>query len=661
MFPLARWLARSSVVSIWIAVLMLSAVSSMLAGTGPRNVLIVINKQSSASRDIGTYYMNARHVPTTNVCQITCSTNEIVSRAECEANILTPIRNFLSNPDIHDRIDFIVVTKGVPLGANYGYSTGPLSITSILTCLDDTTRSSYLYNPYGPVLGPPTPTAFSHKLDFGGRNLYLVTRLDAYTVQDVHALIDRSLMVSPKGPILLDATTAANLWNTRLVDANTALTALGIPTIWDNTSAFLGNRSDLMGYFSWGSNDGAYTYAAYTSNTFVPGSIADTFVSSSGRTFNPTTGGQSLIADLIAKGACGLNGFVSEPYAAYVNYPQVLFDRYVRGFNLAESFYAATPMLFWKSVVIGDPLMAPYATIPTVSIQFPALPLTGVATISATAADPDGIAEVHFYFDGELVGKSYSEPYTATVDTTVYAVGKHKIEVRAIDASPVSTEGSAVTMAEVDNPISVIRHISEAFDNRDTQTVITWPKVVTAGTAAMGGDEFYIGESDGSCGIKVLSPVLVEEGDVVVLKGCLNTWAGERVLQADEVEVQAGKGALPKPVQMANRALGGANVTSYTKGVTKGRGARNIGLLVTVYGKTTYSGTTDEPYFYIDDGSRWKDGSGRIGVKVSSQGLAKPPAGSYVSVTGISSCEETEVGISPILKARKPSDIRVWQ
>ena len=40
--------------------------------------------------------------------------------------------------------------------------------------------------------------------------------------------------------------------------------------------------------------------------------------------------------------------------------PDILFPAYVSGFNLAESFYLAMPYLSWQTVVVGDPLCAPF-------------------------------------------------------------------------------------------------------------------------------------------------------------------------------------------------------------------------------------------------------------------------------------------------------------
>ena len=116
-----------------------------------------------------------------------------------------------------------------------------------------------------------------------------------------------------------------------------------------------------MGYVSWGSNDAQFDSAAYHAVRFLPGALAETFVSTSARTFGPVTGGQSRIVDLIAQGVTGVKGYVSEPFTLALANPDILFDRYVRGATLAESFYAASYMVLWKDLVIGDPLCAPYA------------------------------------------------------------------------------------------------------------------------------------------------------------------------------------------------------------------------------------------------------------------------------------------------------------
>jgi hypothetical protein len=98
--------------------------------------------------------------------------------------------------------------------------------------------------------------------------------------------------------------------------------------------------------------------------SWVNGSIADTAVSTGGRSFNwGTTYGQSLIADLLEDGVSGVKGYVYEPYLTAVGMPSILLPSYASGYNLAESHAAANRYSGWMGVVVGDPKMAAYADI----------------------------------------------------------------------------------------------------------------------------------------------------------------------------------------------------------------------------------------------------------------------------------------------------------
>ena len=75
---------------------------------------------------------------------------------------------------------------------------------------------------------------------------------------------------------------------------------------------------------------------------WVNGSIADTAVSTGGRSFNwGTSYGQSLIADLLEDGVSGVKGYVYEPYLTAVGLPSTFLPTYASGYNLAESHAAA--------------------------------------------------------------------------------------------------------------------------------------------------------------------------------------------------------------------------------------------------------------------------------------------------------------------------------
>jgi Tfp pilus assembly protein PilF len=138
---------------------------------------------------------------------------------------------------------------------------------------------------------------------------------------------------------------------------------------------------DVLGYSSWGSTDPQNRVRSY-GMSFVPGAIAANLVGTDGRTFRappeswvPTGdsanraswyGGspESLIGDLIREGVTGVSGYVAQPLLNGVVRPQILFPAYLSGFNLVESYYLAMPYLGWQTIVVGDPLCAPFAKKP---------------------------------------------------------------------------------------------------------------------------------------------------------------------------------------------------------------------------------------------------------------------------------------------------------
>jgi hypothetical protein len=132
--------------------------------------------------------------------------------------------------------------------------------------------------------------------------------------------------------------------------------AAGYDTILDETDRFVNEESGVLGYASWGSNDANDTNHAISGFAWVPGALAETFVSTSARSFTaPPAYGQSLIADLIAEGVTGAKGYVFEPFLSAIARPDILFDRYLRGFNLADSYYMSSRFMSWMDVVVGDP------------------------------------------------------------------------------------------------------------------------------------------------------------------------------------------------------------------------------------------------------------------------------------------------------------------
>ena len=130
-------------------------------------------------------------------------------------------------------------------------------------------------------------------------------------------------------------------------------------TILDRLDAFVGGKTGLMGYCSWGSNDPKLDARAYFSLGFAPGAIAETAVSTIARTFLPTSGAQSLVLDLIRNHVTGVKGYCDEPLLQAIASPTILFDRYISGWTLAESYYAASRLTGWEDIVVDDPICVP--------------------------------------------------------------------------------------------------------------------------------------------------------------------------------------------------------------------------------------------------------------------------------------------------------------
>ncbi|MGC4081784.1 MAG: TIGR03790 family protein [Vicinamibacterales bacterium] len=348
-----------------------------------KNVLIVSNARSAASREIADYYAQKRSISSEQAVRIDVPIGEEIPRDVYEAQVERPIAEWLVSHSAQDRILYIVLTKDVPLRvAGTGGPNGTVaSVDSELALLyrkmaGQTIRAAgSVPNPYfigdKPVAGVPL---FTHR----SSDIYLVTRLDGYTVSDVRSLIDRGLSPAKQGAILLDGRSelmqsVGNRWLLKASALISKMVGWDDAVALDTSAKVLRDTSDVFGYYSWGSNDPAIK-DRHLGNTFVPGAIGAEFVSTDGRTFlEPpaawTTNGtpyrgshQSLIGDLVRDGITGVAGHVAEPYLNATIRPDILFPAYLSGFNLAEAFYMAMPNVSWQTIVIGDPLCAPFRT-----------------------------------------------------------------------------------------------------------------------------------------------------------------------------------------------------------------------------------------------------------------------------------------------------------
>jgi len=159
----------------------------------PENVLVIVNDASSESKEIGAYYQSKRKIPSVNMMHYTGPTTEVVTETDY-ANLVTAIKNWIAGNNLQSKIDYLVQTKGTPYRNKDMYGDMLSSrLALISTTVDKKTKNPYASRDghwYGNTGKDRIEETFSHQKIFGGYNLYLVTRLDGYTVDDVKRLID---------------------------------------------------------------------------------------------------------------------------------------------------------------------------------------------------------------------------------------------------------------------------------------------------------------------------------------------------------------------------------------------------------------------------------------------------------------------------------------
>jgi uncharacterized protein (TIGR03790 family) len=354
--------------------------ASAAAQTGA-NVLVVINSASPASVQVGEYYATARSIPDKNVVRITTTTAEAIERADFERTIEGPIAAWLARHSLQDQVLYVVLTKGVPLSINgtSGRNGTAASVDSELTLLYRKlvgTRPPVVGRVDNPYILNEGAISEAKPFTRHAADIYLVTRLDGYTVEDAIGLVDRGRAAVRNGSVVLDQSgmpdRIGDRWLKETADRLEATP--GSQVVLERSAAQAASTGPVLGYFSWGSNDPA-TRQRRVGLSFSNGALAGLFVSADGRTFSEPRGdwmpgarpgpeAESLAGDLIREGVTGIAANVSEPYLDATVRPQILFPAYFAGFNLAEAFYLAIPAIGWQGIVLGDPLCAPFRQTP---------------------------------------------------------------------------------------------------------------------------------------------------------------------------------------------------------------------------------------------------------------------------------------------------------
>jgi uncharacterized protein (TIGR03790 family) len=353
------------------------------------DVAVIVNDNDAGSGQIAQYFAARRGIPERNILHIRTTADETIT-PEQFSDLRAQVEAALLHDNLVASINYLVTTRGVPLrvlagGSDYSPDWRSASVDAelmlVLGCdsihINRSTLMSRNHITTHSYFGQAAHFARSAMRQGGTPrpyDMFLVTRLAGLSVEDVTRLIDRS------GPFTkVDRTVARFVFDqdpqpayvpldSALLRAATSATEAGWQVIHNQDSVYLTGQRDVLGYFSWGSNDhycNLFADHGKPGNTWVPGAIADTYVSTSGRTFEAgNVEGQSRIADLIREGCTGAAGYVFEPFNVAMTDVPALIQRYTGGYNLAESYYGANPTISWMTVVVGDPKTSIVTSLP---------------------------------------------------------------------------------------------------------------------------------------------------------------------------------------------------------------------------------------------------------------------------------------------------------
>lgn len=457
------------------------------AGGGPESTLVLIDPDDPESLYLGNYYVHARGIPSPNVIYLRLAT---VDYADFANNQIEALLGELSHRGIDEQIDVIVVASGavfrIPAAGYISETTNAcggvidlnhLSVTAALSTapfanqilagdseqafgLQSVTSNGY-FSRTDAAMAFDSSTAWAGGVPTtspAGERYYLAAML-GYTglrgndPDEIVAMIDRSVAADgtqPPGTFYYVKTTdpsRSGLRDPFFDDAIDAIVGLGGEALQLEGVLPEGHHDCLGVMTGWADPD-----ILFADMTLLPGGLGDHLTSWAANFDNPQ---QAKVSEWIAKGASGSYGTVEEPCAAAGKFPHPrAYVYYFQGLSMAEAMYRSLEYVPFQGLVYGDPLVQPFAVIPTVDVpDAPTDPVSGVIVLTPVVAMTKpgaAIARLDLFVDGRAYG-SIAPGESFVLDTALWPDGTHEARIVAVDDSPVATQGRWVQAIETNN------------------------------------------------------------------------------------------------------------------------------------------------------------------------------------------------------------------
>lgn len=497
--------------------LLASAVVS--AGGGPANVLVLYNQDAPASLALAQDYAGARSVPDGHLCGVPgvdpLATE--LSFSDADDTIRQSLLGCLDRLPQPDEIDVLVLCKGLPYRVDLGV--GVVSLDALLqvhqmeasggllagqdhqgniaivapdfvggawgqgdATLENPSMGYYMATS-SLVRAQEWPRGFTRAgagrypgWDWSG-NLFVVARLDGWTYDDAHALVERGVAADgtfPDAELLCmhGADAARGARDPECEFAVRMLQGAGV----DGATWLPDHDPQLSGHTLAAMLTGAASLReGIDGNTYVPGAFVDNITSYGAVPQNwvcegdtcPANESQTSIARWIRAGATVVHGTVAEPYnAVFPNAGLLLL--WTQGYSIGESVLYNQKFLYWMNLVAGDPLTAPWADRPVVQVP-DEWPQDGVVQVHAS--HPHGVAEIRLYVDGVHVADADGD----TLSWAVRAQEGDQVQVLAVAVAanaPLEPQGWPVDQVlpqpDVQGWTSIQVQVGPAVDTGDS-------------------------------------------------------------------------------------------------------------------------------------------------------------------------------------------------
>ena len=354
---------------IWMFMALVWALSGTAHALAPDEVMVIANRNASASIGLARYYMEKRNIPRENLIQLWITDRETCSREAYETKVVPRVRRALEG---RSEIRALVTLYGVPL--RIGGTAAPAGHNRDSRNWDtgaafDSELSLVRHSGYTVNFWQPNPFYLgfrNRKLLVTQSDVLMVGRLDGSSPALVRRIIDDTLFAEEnglRGKMYLDArwkepgekkVKGYGLYDRSLHKVARHHREKGIlPVELDDKQALFGEGAcpQTALYCGW------YSLANYVDAfEWTRGSVGYHMASSECTTLKKP-GSRVWCKNILENGAVATIGPVGEPYIQGFPLPEIFFNLLTEGhLTLGEAYLVALPYLSWKMVLVGDPL-----------------------------------------------------------------------------------------------------------------------------------------------------------------------------------------------------------------------------------------------------------------------------------------------------------------